>query len=92
VLRRRGAEDDEVGRGSLEACTVVRELLRRGEIEFSRRVLHARRLLVADPDDVRRRVLVHHAQQVAHVHVIEVDAGDSPAAGHELKGTTDEHG
>ena len=36
-----------------------------------------RRLLVTHTHDLRIRMLVRHEQEIAHVHVIEVDAGDA---------------
>ena len=45
--------------------------------EARRRGGHALGLLVANADDLRLRMLMHHAQQVAHVHVIEADPDDA---------------
>jgi hypothetical protein len=42
---------------------------------------------VGDPDDLSVRVLAHLTQQIAHVHVIEVDPGDAKGAFHDRQRT-----
>ena len=53
-----------------------------GNGEVLGRLPCASRLLVADADDLGAGMLEGHAQQVAHVHVVEVDAGDLPLPTH----------
>ena len=43
------------------------------------RAAHARAVFVADADDLRIGMLMHLAQQVAHVHVVEIDADNAPS-------------
>ena len=78
VLRGGGAEDDDIGLRGFEAGAVVGEGAFAGEAEFAHGFLHARGLLVGDADDLGVRMFVGVAEQVAHVEVVEVDAGDFP--------------
>src|SRR5262245_13345682 len=55
----------------------------RREVKIPGGLLHPRRVLIANPDDLRIRVVVGHSKQVAHVKMIEIDANDfhSPMSG-----------
>jgi hypothetical protein len=76
-----GAEDDEVGLGFGEAGIGVGEDLGFGEVEVLDGAAHAFRMFVADGDDFGVRMVVGHAEEVTHVEVIEVDAGDTHEGG-----------
>ncbi len=41
------------------------------------RILHPLRLLVTNANQFHLRMIVRHAQQIAHVEVVEVDSNDS---------------
>ncbi len=77
-----GTEDDDVRLRLLHAGAVVGEDLGVGEAEIALGVHEACGLLIADADDLGIRVLGGLAQQVAHVEVIEIDAGDAPFFAH----------
>jgi hypothetical protein len=72
----------EVRAGGVEAGGGVGEELVVAEIEIALGVGHAGGVGVADGGDFGVRVVVSHAEEVAHVEVVEVDTGDFPAFGH----------
>ena len=80
VARGRGAEHDDVGAGLLQAALDVGVDAVARHVERRDRLLHAFGLLVAQPDQLGAVVPGHGAQVVAHVEVVEVDAGDAVAA------------
>lgn len=82
VIRSGGTEDDDVGLRLLHAGAVVGEDLGIGEAEIPLGVHEACGLLIANAHDLGVRVLGGLAQQVAHVEVIEIDAGDAPFFAH----------
>ena len=77
---------EEVRAGGVEAGGGVGEELVVAEIEIALGVDHAGWVGVADGGDFGVRVVVSHAEEVAHVEVVEVDTGDFPAFGHGMGG------
>ena len=53
-----------------------------GQVEIGDGLLHARGVAVADAGDLGLGVVMHLAQQIAHMHVIKVDADDAELGGH----------
>ena len=84
MCRRRRAEHHKVGLCRLEAGLDVGEDLVGRDREVRDRGLHALRIGVADARNLRVRVLMRLAQQVAHVHVVEIDA-DNAKRRHDLR-------
>jgi len=82
MVRRRRAQDHEVGPGLLQAGSVVGENLGVGEGEDLLRFRHSFPPRIADADDLGVGVAVDELQVVSHVHVGEFDAGDFPGFGH----------
>ena len=72
----RGAENGEVRPRLPHASADIVKHPVRGNGEISDRVGHPGGLRIADADDLRIGVLVRLTQQVAHVGVLETDAGD----------------
>src|SRR5205807_9701598 len=81
VAGRPRAKDYDLRPRALHVLAVIGELSLRRDREILRHRLHSRRVLITDPHDFRLRVLVNETQQVSHVHVIEIDAGDPPVSG-----------
>ena len=78
VLGGGGAEDDDIGFGGFDAGVGVGECWESGGAEFLDGVVHAFGFFVADADKLGVGVLGGHAEEVAHVEVVEVDACDAP--------------
>ncbi len=76
MRRRRRAEDDEIRLRCLQALAIVGEDALSGDGEVARGGDHPLRLFVADAGDLHVGMRVRHTQQIAHVHVVEVDADD----------------
>jgi hypothetical protein len=57
---------------------VIGENLVLGDLEILDEGFHSLTVVMADTDDFDIRMLVSHAQVVAHVHVVEIDSGDFP--------------
>src|SRR5438094_5230916 len=74
-----------VGPGFLQTCAVIGTASVARDTELADRLLHPRGFLVADTDNLAVRMFGGHSQQVAHVKVIEVDAGDAPGFGFHAK-------
>ena len=77
-LTGRRAEDRQIGLGPLDAGPPVGEHSLGRNAEILDGLLHPLRLLVVDADDLGMRMIGRHAQQIAHVHVVERDADDPP--------------
>jgi hypothetical protein len=50
------------------------------DAEIANSFLHSRGLLIANGNEFRIRMLVNHAEEIPHVEVIEVNAGDASLA------------
>ena len=81
VLRGGGAENDHVGFGLLHAGSVIDERTIAWQALFTNGFLHALGVLIGDADEFDLGMASSHAQKIAHVKVIKVDASDSPFAG-----------
>ena len=74
----RRAEDDQVGLRRPDAAVDVGEDAVVGDLEVGARRRHALDLDVTDADDLGMQVFVDLSQEIAHVRMIEIDAGDAP--------------
>ena len=72
-----GAEDGQIGRVAGEAGLEIGEDAVGRDAEGRDGAGHPCRDRSQRPDDLSPRMLVHLAQQVAHVEVVEVDADDA---------------
>ena len=72
-----GTQHDQIGLGFFQAAPVVGEHLIGTQTEVGDHRLHAVGLFVADADDLDIGMLERHPQVIAHVHVIEIDTGNS---------------
>ena len=79
MLRRRRAKDDDVGFRLLQAFAVVGEAPFTRDAQLANSFLHPIGPFVTDAHKLDMRMLQGHPQQVAHVEVVEVDSGKSPA-------------
>src|SRR5258708_19946625 len=77
----RGTEDGEIGLRLSHALrdVAINTVARNGEIGNC--VRHPRFVAVAHPDDLGIGMLIHLAQEIAHVHVLEAQA-DAPPFSH----------
>ena len=77
VVGGRGAENGEVGLRCGHAGVEVRKhpIFRNCEIGY--RLGHPRRIRIEDAGNHRVRMLMHLAQQITHVHVVEADGSDA---------------
>jgi hypothetical protein len=72
-----GAEDRHVvGAGRHAGVEIGEEAVGR-DAELARDGLHFRHVRVVEARDLRLRVVMHEAQEIAHVHVVETDADDA---------------
>ena len=72
-----GAEDRHVvGAGFHTGIEIRKEFILR-HAERACHGLHFCKVRIVEPGDLRLRVLMHEAQQVTHVHVVETDADDA---------------
>ncbi len=76
-----GTEDGHV-RPCRHASVEVGEDIAFRDAEFGCGTGHRCGVRIVDPCDLGIRVVVHHAQQIAHVHVVKADADDTEP-GHE---------
>ncbi len=75
------AEDDDVRLCFCDAIVVVGEDAVAWDLEVADGVLHSEGLDVTDSDEFRARMISDRTEEVAHVKMIKVDAGDAPFGG-----------
>src|SRR5262249_23587800 len=80
VTRRRWAKQDNVRLGFLEKLVLILKQSIGRHLKLLRRLIHSDRLIVAQGNNFNVGMLAGHPQIVAHVHVIETDAGNFPAS------------
>ena len=78
MFRRRRAKDDHLGLRLFQTLAVIGVALPPRDAQLADGLFHPFGVLVTDADDLDLRMLAGHAQQVAHVEMIEVNAGDFP--------------
>ena len=82
MLRSRRAEDYQIGLRLFHALPVVRENAVPRDVEIATGNFHALLFPIANTHDLDLGMFERISQQVAHVHVVEIDAGDFPFLAH----------
>jgi hypothetical protein len=74
MLRRSGTQHREIRLRLLQTAIGIRENAILGDVEIFDHCLHARRIGIADSRDLHAGMLMALAQEIAHVHVIKIQA------------------